>query len=644
MRRRPELRWAVLPAIALAAFALLTLAERRGALELRELQDYDRRLRAAVGAEGDARVSLVTIGEEDFERFGFPIPDRVLARALETLMAAGPTAIGVDLYRDQPVGEGHGALARVAAANQSIVFVEKLPSDVDAGVAAPPFLEDPERVGFADMLPDRDGILRRSAFFLWPEDGSVSVSLALRLALIDLAPDGITTQPDPAHPDWIRLGATTFRPLEAGDGPYAQADSAGYQFLLDYARGHHPFPGHRLGDLIDGAIPARAFGGRVVLVGTTAPSVKDDFYTPLSLGNTEERLTYGVEIHAHAVDQLLRFARAGGTPLRFPAPRAETAWLLFWATLGTVIGAFSPSLWIFTAAALLAGAGLHGLAALAFGAGVWVPTIAPSLGLAGTALLALAYTLQRERAQRHSMMRLLSPYLSREVARQLWQNREQFMEEGRPRPELLEVSAMFTDLRGFTSAAEGMKPGELMDWINQYMAEMARLVEGRRGMVSDILGDGLIAFFGVPIASRSEAEFDADAQNAVWAALDMAAALEKLNQRWAAAGLPTARLRIGIQSGPAIAGCMGNQDRLKYTLIGDTVNTASRLESFDKEGFDRDGDSAPVRILVGGKTWERSRGRFEGEDLGEHRLRGRMGSVSIHRILRPSSPGPEATQ
>jgi adenylate cyclase len=169
---------------------------------------------------------------------------------------------------------------------------------------------------------------------------------------------------------------------------------------------------------------------------------------------------------------------------------------------------------------------------------------------------------------------------------------------------------------------------------------MAQLVDEYDGMVHDFLGDGLMASFGLPFPRESEAQIDADAVRAVECALAMAAALEELNAEWRRESRPTARLRVGILTGTVVVGAIGSAERMKYAAVGDAVNTAARLESFDKEGFEQDPSS--FRVLIGQATLERLGGRFETRCLGDHLLKGKGARVTIHRVFgraaQPAAP------
>ena len=154
-----------------------------------------------------------------------------------------------------------------------------------------------------------------------------------------------------------------------------------------------------------------------------------------------------------------------------------------------------------------------------------------------------------------------------------------------------------SDLTGFTGMSEKIEPDGLMAWLNDYMTTMADVIERHDGVVDDYAGDGIKANFGFPVPRRTEAEIDGDAVKAVRCALAMHDAMLRLNDDWARRRLPTGRLRIGIYTGPAVIGALGGDESLKFTSVGDTVNTASRLENFDSQSFsfDTSTDAHPDR-------------------------------------------------
>ena len=194
------------------------------------------------------------------------------------------------------------------------------------------------------------------------------------------------------------------------------------------------------------------------------------------------------------------------------------------------------------------------------------------------------------------------------------------------------VTVLFTDLEGYTGASEKMTPQVLMDWTNTYLDIMAQSVMKHGGVVDDYFGDAIKANFGVPIARTTEAEIKQDAVNAVNCALAMEKEMERLRRHWQERQLPTARLRIGIFTGPVVAGSLGTAERLKYTTLGDTVNTAARLESWDKDAWEPDFGDRPCRILIGESTWQYLDQQFHSERVGQLTLKGKNEKVTVYRL------------
>lgn len=641
------------PIVALASAVFvgsaLLLLRTGGFLEALELGAYDRLIRARPHASAQhAPIALVRIVEADIQRFGHPLCDSLLARAIEKLIAAGPRAIGVDLYRDVPVpscppgavaaarGLAELDLARVAASTDRVVMVMKFPDEYGVGTAGPYFLRDSSRVGFSDLPVDPGGTTRRGLLFLWDADVA-HVSFALQLALRHLQDEGISLASDPADPNVVRIGNTAIPPFHRSDGAYVRADDGGYQFLLDYADGPDAFPAWTLGDLFDGRIPEQALRGQIAILGTASPSVKDDFYTPWNRERDENHAMSGLEVHAHALSQLLRFAHGETAPIASTSESVEAAWILLFTGLGALLGLWNRSA-LAAASVALAGLGLLVLVAWAsLWRGLWIPLVPPALALVGSAGLVTLFVAVIERIERREVTRLFSRFLRPRVAEEIWRQRDQFMQgsdqPGRPRSRRAVISVLMSDLTGYTETSEKIDPDGLMAWLNDYMNTMADVIERHDGVVDDYAGDGIKANFGFPVPRRTEPEIDADAANAVHCALAMNAAMVRLNEDWKEQHLPTGRLRIGIYTGPAVVGALGGDESLKFTSVGDTVNTASRLENFDSESFSF--DTSTSRILIGEETWRRIGGAFETVDLGVHPLKGKAEKIRILRVISP---------
>ena len=184
---------------------------------------------------------------------------------------------------------------------------------------------------------------------------------------------------------------------------------------------------------------------------------------------------------------------------------------------------------------------------------------------------------------------------------------------------------MFTDIRGFTTISEKLDPQELFDWLNGYMEVMSNIVLKYHGIINKYIGDAIMALFGVPIPHTTPEEIARDAQAAVDCALEMRAAIEKMNEE--RVGKPPLGMRIGIFSGPLAAGTLGSSKRVEYTVIGDTVNIASRLESY--KGVD---DSEACRILIGEFTLQQLGDRYRTRLVGSIHLKGKEKAITIYQV------------
>jgi len=431
----------------------------------------------------------------------------------------------------------------------------------------------------------------------------------------------------------LRLGRTTIRPFEANDGGYVHADASGYQFLLDFQGGHHTFPTFTLTSLLTGEVTPAAIHDKVVLIGITAISVKDGFYTPYSRGRHADQRLSGVALHAHSASQLLRGALAGQAMMTSPNDYQKALWLLLWSLLGTASGLWIRSPWRLASLAI-AGVlvlGLAGYGALLYD--WWIPVVPPVLAWGLSGPLVLLYVSYQERTQRAVLMRLFAQSVSPEVADTLWQQREQFMAGSRPHPQRLIATVLFTDLEGFTSVSECLGEQELVDWLETYLDVMSQQVMAHRGVINKYMGDAIMALFGVPIPRLSEAEISQDAVHAVQCALAMQHELIQLNRRWQAQQQPTIKMRVGIYTGPLVAGTVGSAERLEYTVFGDTVNIASRLESYAKETFTVEANDSPCRILIGETTLQYVGQQFQTQYVGEVHLKGREHTTTIYRVL-----------
>lgn len=606
-------------------------ARNLGMLQPTELALYDFYIRFQPQvSQPEGRILIVAISESDIARLAsWPLNDQLLARALKNLLAHRPRVIGLDLFRNIEVPPGSEELRALFSTNIPVVLVKKFGDGISPGVPGPYMSGKGSLVGFSDALVDPGGVTRRGLLFM--DDGvESSASFSLLVASLYLQKEGIGLQPDPANPELLRFGKTTFVPLDTDAGSYVNLDTRGYQFLLDFTGMGARFAKISLMDVLAGNIPDEAVRDRIVLIGATAESLRDFFYIPFSRSFEEGEKVCGIEVHATMVSQLLRCALDGRAPMRYLSERSELLWILLWGLLGYALGLKAHSFRRFAVIGLLIPAFLAGITFFLFFRGMWVPATPPLLAFLLSADFFRLYLLSVEKRQRAMLMRLFERHVSKDIAEAMWAQREQFIHDGLPRPQQLIATVLFTDLKNFTSISEQFgDAGKLIEWLNEYMEAMTTHVFDNGGQVNKYIGDAIMAVFGVPVARSSEEEIAGDAVRAIRCAMRMGQHLEELNEKWAREMRPTVKMRVGIYTGPLMVGCIGSKQRLEYTVIGDTVNVASRLESFDK-GLDPEN---PCRILIGQSTWEYVHGQFEGRNLGSIALKGKDRRLEIYQLM-----------
>jgi adenylate cyclase len=185
--------------------------------------------------------------------------------------------------------------------------------------------------------------------------------------------------------------------------------------------------------------------------------------------------------------------------------------------------------------------------------------------------------------------------------------------------ELVPVTVLFSDIRSFTTISETMEPRALLDFLNEYFTGMVESVMRHHGVVDKFIGDAIMAVFGAPVPAPD------DPLNAVKAALDMRARLQKINVTFRERGLPEIRTGIGLHSGQVVAGNMGHAERMEYTVIGDAVNLASRLEGMTKE--------LKCDVILSDDLFKQVEGHVDTEPLHKIKIRGRDQEVMVHRLV-----------
>lgn len=386
-----RIAWRWMPLVAIGVTFPVLLLRFGGLLQELEWQMLDRFFRWRPKEQLEKRVVVVTIDESDITKLGqWPVPDKILAQAITNIKAQNPQAIGLDIYRDLPVEPGHKNLITLFQSTPNLFGIEKV---VKGKIAPPTVLSQLGQVGFSDVVVDTDGKVRRALLSVMLSDNKVRYSLALKLALHYLEAQGITQKTVHNDPQSIILGKATFKRFERNDGGYVRAQSGGYQILLNFRGSHPDFLTFSLTQVLDNKIPVNSLDSRLVLIGTTAQSIKDLFYTSYSsnLFSSPTPMA-GVFIHANIISQIISASLDGRPLLRVWSEPVEWLWIFAWAVFGTGISWLFKSPVASIISLFLASVTLFGVAYILFLQGWWVPVV-PSLiafFAAGIALLTIA--------------------------------------------------------------------------------------------------------------------------------------------------------------------------------------------------------------------------------------------------------------
>ena len=657
--------------IGLGAAAITLVLSSAGALEKAELAAYDWRIRAAARPEAISKdIVLVDINETSIRDLApfvgrWPWPRVVFGWLVDYLNRGPARVVAIDFTFAEPDGTLGARIggSEWPAEKSDLAFAEALkrsrasvlladaryvgtegtlgntPPDWSAkarpfrlgpaiespGMVLPPFpalLDAVTLIGHNYLPLDADGTARRMPPFV-REGNRYVPSLGIGAALLagGFRPEEVVLESEAIvfRDRRMPLVATRVNDL---DNPQKQHDQL--TTLINYqapflSGGQRAFASYEVRHLLaseeqlqSGQTPLvdpAVFKDKIVFVGLASSGLVDVFSTPFGVENGNMP---GIQLHATMADNLLsnRFIR--------PASRR--------GRLGTVIAAgllvgLLAALLPFAPAAggtLLAVAGWTWFSLASFEDGVWLNMAQPLLTM-GLALFAgTAYQYFVEGREKRVVKKLFGRYVSPDVYHQLLENPELAELGGRRR----EMTVLFSDIRGFTSMTEKGNAEELVAQLNEYFSTMVEVVFRHHGTVDKFVGDMVMALFGAPVDDADHAE------HALAAAVEMVSKLGELNSKWLAERKVQLDIGIGINSGDMIAGNIGSERIMSYTVIGDNVNLGSRLESLNKE--------FRSRIIISDATRTRLRTAPSMRPLGEVTVKGKSLAVSIFEVVVPS--------
>lgn len=363
-----------------------------GLLQILEWAALDQFIRLRALEPVDNRILLVTLDEIDLRRVGqWPISDQVMADLLKQIQRQQPRVIGLDIYRDLAVEPGHQALTQLFTTLPNLIGIHRLPDNTSQEILPPPVLANRGQIGFNNLVYDQDGKVRRGILY-WTVNDQPYKSFALAIALKYLQVEGITEQSATSNLPHLKLGKAIFPQFQANDGAYVRADDGGYQFLANLRGPTRRFQQISVTQVLEGRIPPNLMRDRIVMIGSTAVSLKDFFptsYNTALFGHTEGMS--GVELQANLVSQIISSALDNRPLLNVWPEPVEWIWILLWSGLGVWIIWYQRSLLTASPLLLLAGGGLITMSYLAFLGGWWLPIVPPLLALSTSALVITLY-------------------------------------------------------------------------------------------------------------------------------------------------------------------------------------------------------------------------------------------------------------
>ena len=597
---------------------------------------YDMRMRwAARSGQPRADIALVEINEtslRDLEPIvgRWPWPRAMHAMLIDFIAAGQPKVIAYDVLfteRDQRLSfllgdatwtgqESDEALAAsVAGAGTVVLLADAVyegvtgtlastattpdtgypatPSATERPVLTPPIpalAEGARALGHNWLVLDDDGVARRVAPLV--RSGGVTMPLLGVAAAMEASGRDKRQARFPAE-HLIRYEA---RPL-VGEGNAARS-------YPSYEARHLLVAAEELAAGETPSIDPAVFRDKIVFVGITAEGLGDVFTSPFErAGNMP-----GIFMHASVADNIL----SGRAIVR--AQRWQNVLVLFVPVLLIGVAAARFPVFAGTSVSLVIMAGLVALSFALFARGHWTFLAGPLLGAALALFGGVAYQYFFEGREKRRVKRLFGQFVSPDVFQRLLDDPSLAALGGERR----EMSVLFSDIRGFTSVSERGDPEAVVAQLNEYFGRMVDVVFRNGGTVDKFVGDMVMALFGAPVSDPRHAD------HAVAAAREMARELDALNEKWTAEGRPALDIGIGVNSGEMIAGNIGSERIMSYTVIGDAVNLGARLESLTKE--------YGTRIIISAATRDRLTSPVDATPLGDVVVKGRAAPVTVFAV------------
>ncbi|QNM97355.1 CHASE2 domain-containing protein [Chitinimonas koreensis] len=468
------------------------------------------------------------------------------------------------------------------------------------GANLPVLMQSATLAGHFNPLPDTDGVTRRVAMLV-EHDGKYYESLSLAMVRTFLTFPKI-------EPIYGESPLKSYQPLEGLKvGPLRVPVDESVRALVPYRGGARSFRYVSATDVLNGRVAPAELAGRMVLVGTTAPGLLDLRVAPVGA------VYPGVEVHANLIAGMMDNALPSQ-----PDYLRGAEILLLLAIGGGLMFALvrlnpMPGTLVTVALALLVTAGdfvLWKYAQLA------LPLAATLMAIVLLYAISMAYGYFFESRNKKQMASLFGQYVPPELVEKMSEEPEKYSMDGQSR----ELTVLFSDVRSFTTISESMEPKELTRFMNEFLTALSDVIRTRYlGTIDKYMGDCVMAFWGAPIHDPDHA------RNAVLAGLDMQRAMAALGPTMKERGWPEIHIGVGVNTGRMTVGDMGSQIRKAYTVMGDAVNLASRLEGITKQ--------YGVGMIVGEQTRDAVKEGIVFRELDRVRVKGKDEPVTIYEPI-----------
>jgi adenylate cyclase len=450
--------------------------------------------------------------------------------------------------------------------------------------------------GYFNVIPDSDGTVRREPVVMRYK-GSLypSLDIAASLAYTNLSLDQIGVVFNPDGLERIDLGAMA-----------VPTDPEGL-VQIDFLGRAGTFPTYSLSDVVLHKLPPQTFKEKLVLIGPTAMGIGDMVVTPF------QSMAYpGVEVHASFIDDILynHFIRRG-----IRENLIDIAFLLLFSLAAGPLISVAPPVRATIILLMLLAVFLWLTYYLFAAYRIWIVAFLPSAAFAVNYAGIISYRFFFEEREKRRALATFTQYLHPGVINQLMLHPELLRLGGEEK----ELTALFSDIRGFTALSEGLSPTSLVDILNEYLSEMTDVMMQHWGTLDKYIGDAIMAFWGAPYPQGDHA------LRACRAALEMQQTLIQLQGRWEAQGRPRIDIGVGINTGAMVVGNMGSKKRFNYTVMGDNVNLASRLEGTNK--------TFGTRLIISENTYQAVQKEMLVRELDLIRVKGKLKPVRIFELV-----------